>query len=458
VTAETIEQQLDLHVLRPVLDTALDSVVVMHVDGTVADWNANAEKVFGWSRSEAVGRLLSDLIIPDELKAAHANGLARFLATGQARVLGRMIEVTGLTRDGRLVPVELSITRSELVGGVVFLGFIRDISERRRAEEALRHAEARLRATYEHALVGIAESDAEGRFLGVNPAVIDITGYGRDQLAKMTFLDLTMPEDRDADAAAYARQVAGELDTYTMEKRYRRPDGEMIWVSITASAVRDREGRFLYGIRVIQDVTERKFAQERQRTLLEELNHRVKNTLATVQSLAHQTARHSDDMSSFNTAFQSRLQAMSKTHELLTREHWTGAPLRELLENELRPYTYAEPDRATLSGPPVRLNASATVSLALVVHELATNAAKYGALSGTGVVEVTWREEDDGRVVLDWTERGGPKVTGAPGRRGFGSKLIERVVAGDLGGAAAFDYRPEGLSARLTFRPESARA
>jgi PAS domain S-box-containing protein len=458
VTAETIEQQLDLHVLRPVLDTALDSVVVMHVDGTVADWNANAEQVFGWTRAEALGRLLSELIIPEELKAAHANGLARFLATGKARVLGRMIEVIGLTRDGRRIPVELSITRSELVGGVVFLGFIRDISERRRAEEALRHAEARLRATYEHALVGIAESDKEGRFLGVNPAVIGITGYSRDQLATMTFLDLTLPEDRDADAAAYARQVAGELDTYTMEKRYRRPDGRMIWVSITASVVRDREGGFMYGIRVIQDITDRKLAQERQRTLLEELNHRVKNTLATVQSLADQTARHSEDIAGFNTAFQSRLQAMSKTHELLTREHWTGAALREILENELRPYTVAGPDRAALSGPSVRLKAAAAVSLALVVHELATNAAKYGALSGAGAIVIAWREEDGGTVVLDWTERGGPEVAGAPRRRGFGSKLIERVVAGDLGGRAAFDYRPEGLSARLTFRPEGARA
>jgi PAS domain S-box-containing protein len=454
VTTELAERPIDLTALRPVLETAMDPVVIMRLDGVIADWNGRAEEVFGWSRAEAIGQRMADLIIPEELRRAHASGLERYLTTGKAKVLGERTEVPGLTRAGLRIPVELSISHVAVPGGTVFLGFVRDISDRRKAEEALRHAEARLRATREHAKVGIAESDAEGRFLGVNPAVLDITGYDRDELAAMSFLDLTIEEDRAEDAAAYGRQVRGELDTYALETRHRRKDGAIIWVSVTASAVRDRDGRFMYGIRVIQDVTDRRLAQDRQRLLLEELNHRVKNTLATVQSLAHQTARHSTDIVDFNRAFQSRLQAMSKTHELLTRERWEGASLREILENELKPYTFSDGSRVVMDGPPLRLNAASVVSLALVIHELATNAAKYGALSAGGQVEVVWTAEDPasgGCVELVWRETGGPPVT-PPAHRGFGSKLIERVVGGDLGGRAEVDYRAEGLQARLAFR------
>ena len=192
------------------------------------------------------------------------------------------------------------------------------------------------------------------------------------------------------------------------------------------------------------DTTEQVQAQDQQRLLLDELNHRVKNTLATVQAISKQTLRGATDPAAFAEAFEARLLALSQTHNALTDGQWAGAGLRHILELELQPHG---PERVSLEGPDVHLPARMALSLGMVFHELATNAAKYGALSRDGRLSVNWRREDGG-LAFTWRETGGPAVT-PPTRRGFGSRLVERSITSELRGKLAIDYRPEGLACQF---------
>jgi len=201
-------------------------------------------------------------------------------------------------------------------------------------------------------------------------------------------------------------------------------------------------------IGTLLDVTERRRAAEHQRLLINELNHRVKNSLATVQSIAAQTLRHAASPDGFQESFTSRLMALSHAHNLLTRTQWRGADLHEIVALELEPYRTAEAERVRLSGGPRRIGSKAAVGFALAFHELATNAVKYGALSvPQGRVEVSWTIEggaDGPTLTVLWAEHGGPPVQ-PPQRRGFGSRLLERGLSYDLGGTVRLDFDPRGV-------------
>jgi two-component sensor histidine kinase len=215
-------------------------------------------------------------------------------------------------------------------------------------------------------------------------------------------------------------------------------------------------------VRVVQDVTEHKASERRQKLLMDELNHRVKNTLATVQSLASQTARAASSPAAFRERFEGRLIALSKAHDQLTMHHWESADLREVLSGSLAPYAGAHPERVLLRGEDVVLRPRAVLTLAMAFHELATNAAKYGALSvSAGRIEINWKPVrlDNKRSVLqiDWIEKGGPPVT-YPRQRSFGSKLIEGSIAAELGGTASLAFAPEGLHCEIVIPLEKASA
>ena len=231
----------------------------------------------------------------------------------------------------------------------------------------------------------------------------------------------------------------------------RKPDGllETVYLNFIYQPIRDDAGAVV-GIFVQgHDITENVLAAQRQKLMIDELNHRVKNTLATVQSIAIQTARSNTDPASFAETFQSRIMALSHTHNLLTQSHWEGADLRAILEHETEAYG---PTRISLNGPPVSLEPAVVLSLGMIFHELATNAAKYGALhTPDGRILIDWglADQRDRKLKLSWREIGGPKVT-VPDRRGFGSRLIERNIRHDLAGEIDLVYAPDGLIAELT--------
>jgi PAS domain S-box-containing protein len=383
--------------------------------------------------------------------------LAEVLSTGQAV---RDAEVMVERSDGKKIVVLVNIdplfnTQGKLVGAI---NCFQDVTERKRVMDALdrsqhdlREQEERWAATYEHAAIGIVELDAEGRFIRVNEAICSIVGGTREELLSWRLQGRTHPDDRDVDDELYRRQVAGDIGFYSIEKRFIRRDGRVIWIAVRSSTVRDSAGHFLYGVRVVQDITERKEAEERQKLLIDELNHRVKNTLATVQSLATQTARGTDSPEAFRKSFEGRLIALSLAHDQLTRRHWTSADLRDIVEGATAPHLAhppEAPDQIGIAGEPIMVTPRVALTLALGLHELTTNATKYGALSvPAGRIEVSWKiERQPQRPLLriEWRERGGPPVT-APERQGFGTRFIEGSVASELQGKATLNYDPAGL-------------
>ena len=260
-------------------------------------------------------------------------------------------------------------------------------------------------------------SRADGRFIRVNEAICAITGYSREHLLANRLFGHSHPDDTEPDRQAFRKQVAGELDFYSIEKRLVRRDGRVIWISVRSSPVRDADGRLLYVVRVVQDITEFKAAERRQKLLIDELNHRVKNTLATVQSLASQTARAAPTPAAFRAGFEGRLIALSQAHDQLTKHRWESADLRALLSASFAPYS-AGPERIVLRGEDLVLRPRAVLTLAMTFHELITNAAKYGALSTpAGRIEIRWQPvvAPDGPATLriEWQEQDGPPVARA---------------------------------------------
>ena len=422
-------------------------------DGTIIKANPADYAPLGYSAEEYVGRNIidfhADRAVIDDILARLTRGerLERYPARLRAK-------------DGSIRDVEISSSvRFECGEFVNTRCFTVDVTDQKRVEAALREAEKKLAATFESAVAGIAEVDAEGRFLRINEAFCRLSGYHRDEIANKSFFDFTHPADVPAERERWRALVAGEVERFTIEKRYVRRDGRVVWIEVMNSAVRGPDGGFAYGVKMLLDVTERREADARQKLLLDELNHRVKNTLATVQSLAAQTARGCGSVEEFRARFEPRLLALSAAHDRLTRNQWEGASLRAIAEEELA--AHAAPGRTlNAEGPDVHLPPRASLSLSLALHELATNAAKHGALAAPGGrVELSWETEGSPfptRLALLWRERGGPVVAGPPEREGFGSRLL-RVTARELGGTMEIDFAPEGLAWRLAFpldRPE----
>jgi PAS domain S-box-containing protein len=380
--------------------------------------------------------------------------VAEVLETGQAL---REEEVSIQRRNGERLALLLSIDPLLNADGkpVGAISCFQDITERRRMVEALDRSrmdlhlqEQRWNATYNHAAIGIAEVNENGRFIRVNDAMTTMTGWTREDMLGRRLFQNTHPGDKDIDEASYLRQVAGELDFYSVERRFICKDGRTIWCFVRSSTVRDAQGKYLYCVRVIHDVTERKEAEERQKLLIDELNHRVKNTLATVQSLATQTAHGTDSPAAFREAFEGRLIALSQVHDQLTRRHWGSAELRDIVVGATAPYAGDTPGRVETEGDTLTIRPRAALTLALALHELTTNAAKYGALSvPNGRVTVRWTIQDGPSqplLTLEWCERDGPPVA-APTRQGFGTRFIKDSVASELRGTARLAFDAAGL-------------
>jgi PAS domain S-box-containing protein len=245
-----------------ILNASLDAIVTMDHEGRLLDFNPAAERIFGYSREQALGKPLADLMIPAALREQHWKGLRRYLATGEGPVLDRRIEVEALHGQGHHFPVELSISRVNGVDPPLFTATARDITDRKKSEEELRRSGQQLRATFEQAAVGIAIASLDGRMVQPNLKFQEIIGYSAQELAARTFMEVTHPEDRAATAANVKRLLAGEISHYAMEKRYLRKDGVPIWSLTTAALMRAEHGQPVRFIGVVEDITERKLTEQ----------------------------------------------------------------------------------------------------------------------------------------------------------------------------------------------------
>lgn len=264
-----------------------------------------------------------------------------------------------------------------------------------------------------------------------------------------------IPEDLVRRDAIVADAIEKHLD-FEVDYRIRWPSGEIRWIQMRGRAEYDADGVATTTLGVKIDITHRKRAEERQRALVSELNHRVKNTLASVQSIALQTSMSTSDPPEFVTAFDGRIRALVQAHDLLTSKSWLAASLEEVVERTLAPHVAAnDPEkRVRYFGPRVQIHPEPAVTLHMGLHELAINAVKYGALSAEGgAVDVTWTIDASVRpavVEIVWRETGGPPVM-SPTRRGFGTNLLERGLARELGGSVEMKFEPEGLVCVMRF-------
>ena len=330
----------------------------------------------------------------------------------------------------------------------------RDASrELRASEEALRRRTTQFETLLNEAPMGVYLVDADFRIKAVNPTALPVFGDIPDLVGRDfdEVIHVLWPED-------YAQEVV-RLFRHTLET------GEPYVASEHIEERRDRQVREYYEWRInriplpegrygvvcyFRDISVQVRARQQRELLINELNHRVKNTLATVQSVAAQTLKGTIVPTAVKDALESRLLSMAGAHDVLTQQNWEGADLRNIVEKALLPFM-AIGREFDVNGPDIRLLPKSALAIAMAVHELATNAAKYGALSnGSGRISVRWdtAERDEPHLQIVWAEMDGPKVT-APGSKGFGSRLIERGLAGQLGGKAVIDYRETGVVCRI---------
>jgi two-component sensor histidine kinase/HAMP domain-containing protein len=356
-----------------------------------------------------------------------------------ARALGQGMEVastpTGL-REFDLLGAELSDAAAT-----------RSLAERRLLE-----SQAHLRLALDVGGIGEWEYDPRNGRLLASPATRALFGYGIEHPfeGRSALRGLAQADRREL--IGHARRVLATGGSFELTHPVTWPDSSTHWLRTRARSLREAEGVRLIG--ACQDVTAEWNARSQQSLLINELNHRVKNSLATVQSLAAMTFRAGGDMEAVRDSFMGRVLGMARTHDLLTRSEWEAASLQDLVKGELDPYQDVLGHRIRLRGPSIALTPQATLALGLAVHELATNAAKYGALSvPEGRVTIYWRSvriEGTPNLLLEWTEIGGPPVQ-PPSREGFGSKLIKRGLAQDLGGDIKLNFAPSGLVCVITF-------
>jgi PAS domain S-box-containing protein len=363
--------------------------------------------------------------------------------------------------DGTRIPIipyptPLRDRRGAIVGVV---NMTVDISERKKAEHALAERNVQLALAGKAALVGSYAYDTKTELMQVSAGYAAIHGFpeGTTEIARSECVAGLHPED--ARRLEMLRNQASRERRSELNAEYRivRSNGEIRWIETRGFMSYSSDGRPQRVIGVSIDVTERKLAEEQQRVLVAELDHRVKNMLATVSVVATRTQDASASVADFVAAFAGRIKAMAIAHELLSVRRWQGLPLAELVRRELAPYATSK--NTEIDGPEVILRAEAGQAMAVGLHELVTNAAKYGALStDDGRVSIRWYCRLNGGapvgLAFEWQEIGGPSVA-TPSNPGYGTSVIREIIPYELGGTAELTFAPEGVRCRLEIPVDS---
>jgi len=435
--------------LRRVLDNLFSFVGVLDRDGTLIEANEAPIQAAGVPREELVGKLFWDCYWWSHSPEAQSRLKDAVVRAAQGETVRYEAEIR-VAGGGRMIIDFQAAPLLDETGAIVSLVVSAvDITARKRGEEQ----NARLAAIVSSTTDAVISFDIGNQtILTWNRGAQELFGYAADEAIGRSATFLLPPERRlpIEDERGLFNLIMSEGQVHAETVR-RRKDGSLVDVSATGTRIVDAEGNVIGVSAIFRDITARKEAEERQKLLIRELHHRIKNTLATVQAIAGATIRSSRSMPEFRDTFAARLSALAQTHSLLTENAWASARLRDLLEAQFSSFVDRE-DRIVLEGPDLLLPSEMLVALGMVVHELATNAVKYGALSTpAGRVAVAWRVEntDAGELLrLSWRETGGPEVS-QPSRTGFGSLLLERVVGPQLKGRVDVAYLPTGVEVTL---------
>jgi PAS domain S-box-containing protein len=435
------------------METVGDNAIFMlDPAGHVLSWNSAAERIKGWVGREIAGRHFS-LFFPEE--ATYRGEPDRHLAIAAAEGSFRE-ESERVRKDGSRFWADVTMRAIRDQDGQLqgFAKVIRDITDRVDAASDRQEGQRRMTNIIESAMDAIITVDVDHRIVQFNRAAEVMFLCSATEALGQTLTRFIPPHARAAHPGqirAYAatgvtNRAMGRIDNLSA----LRGNGEEFPIEASISQAQV-DGSPLYTV-IVRDITQRRRAEERQSLLLQELAHRVKNTLAIVQSVVAQTRRFASP-EEFHTTLTGRLTALGAAHDLLTASEWAGATLADVVRFAFEPYDTGDTvKRWTIEGPGIWLASNEAVTLSLIFHELATNAAKYGALSdGKGSVAVQWTLTPEGEpavLTIDWHERGGPKVT-VPVRRGFGSRLLNQAMAHELGGETILTFLPDGAECRL---------
>jgi PAS domain S-box-containing protein len=434
--------------LAAIVTSSQAAIVSTTLDGAITSWNAAAERLYGYAAKEMLGQSIRRL-----LPAKRQNDETAMLARVAAGETTAQFEATRLHKNGSTVEVSVTVSPiHDRDGKVVGLsGIARDITACKQAEEALRDRLSEIEAIYNNTPIGLALLDRDLRYIRINAALAEMNGVPAANHIGRLVWDI-VPAMREASEPEILHvlqtgdlvrnEVSGESQKHPGVVRHwdktfyplRRPDGSILAIGV-----------------MVEDITERKRAEELQSLLMREINHRTKNMLSVVLSIARQTA--ASDTAEFIKHFSARIQALSANQDLLIKSDWRGVDLEDLVRAQLAHFVGLIGTRISVDGPPVRLAAAAAQSIGIALHELATNAGKYGALSGeSGRVDIEWRLSGD-EFTIGWAERDGPDVE-PPKRYGFGSTVISTVAKASVDGDVELDYAPAGLIWRLKCSPD----
>ena len=426
--------------LASIVESSDDAIISKDLDGTITSWNKSAERIFGYTAEEVIGKPVTILIPPDRRDEEAA--IIERIRSGQ-RI--EHYETVRLGKQGNTIEISLTVSPiKNALGKIIGASKIaRDITERKRAEEAQRRAEQELRDFVDNANVGMHWVGPDGIILWANRTEMDMLGVTREEYIGRHITEFYA--DRLV-IESILQRLANRETLHNYEARLRCKDGSIRNVLINSSVLWDGD-TFVHTRCFTRDVTERKQSEAQISILAREAEHRAKNVLATVQATVHLT--QADTVDGLKQAIEGRIQALANVHTLFVQSRWKGAELHTLVTQELSPYCQDSETRARIEGPSMVLETNTAQTIAVTLHELATNAAKYGALSvAEGQVQIEWSRTADGRLILRWIESGGPPAK-PPTRHGFGTRVMEGMMRGQLKGELRFDWREEGLACEI---------
>ena len=437
--------------LANLLTLSYEPMFAWRLDGLIEFWNAGAERLYGFAPNETVGRS-GHTLLQTKFPIEFAELRSQLLNEPEHYWSG---ELRHICKDGHEVTVD---SRMQLLGDDTVLEANRDVTQVKALTiqqetllRELRESEQRLRwlaSIVESSDDAIISKNLDGIITSWNRGAERVFGYTAEEAIGQP-ITIVIPQDRQDEERVILTRIRRGESIEQFETVRQRKHGSLIIVSLTVSSVKNAEGKIVGASKIARDITEQKRTQEQIATLAREAEHRSKNLLATVQATVNLSK--SDTPEGLKQAIEGRILALANVHSLFVKTRWIGAELSTIATQELAPFSEQDERRVRIDGPQILLEPNSAQAMAVTLHELATNAAKYRALSiPDGRIDLKWLHEADGRLILRWREMGGPAVM-IPTHQGFGTRIIERMI-GQLKGTARFDWRAEGLICEITLQ------
>ncbi|MCK9540968.1 MAG: PAS domain S-box protein [Novosphingobium sp.] len=424
------------------MESSQDAIIGKALDGTVLSWNAAAERIFGYEAGEMVGQSIRRLIPAD--RQAEED---RILASVSGGELVPAFETVRLRKDGGEVQLSVTVSPVRDDGGRIVAAskIARDITEQKAVQTRLIESESRFHLLADNIVQLAWIADAAGAYIWYNKRWLDYTGAAMAQMEGWGWKAVHHPDHVEAVTERWLAHLAsGEEweDTFPL----RGADGGYRWFLSRAMPMKDETGRIACWFGTNTDITEMRDAEQRIELLLAEVNHRSKNMLAMVQSLARRTVAQGGD---YVNRLEQRIQALAINQDLLVDRYWSSVPLRDLVDAQLRFLEDADRRRVLVEGPDIALVPGAAEAIGMAVHEMASNALSHGALSGAvGIVAIRWDvpgKGDGARFRMTWREQDGPAVA-EPAVRGLGMRIIRDVPRSKLDAAVELDFAGSGFA------------